>query len=161
MSRRWVANASPLILLGKAGRLSLRTGLCDELIVPERVVAEVGSKPDGRDTIESLRAGPGVRFEDERPVGPDIDRWDLGPGESQVLEVGRAIGDVRTVLDDREARRCAAALGVPTIGTLGVVLRAKRKGVIPMAGPVLDEVRRAGLYVSQDLVDRALEHLGE
>lgn len=47
MSRVWVVNASPLILLGKIDRVDLLSQLSDELIVPDVVVREVGAKPDG------------------------------------------------------------------------------------------------------------------
>ena len=41
MAERWVVNASPLILLGKAEVLRFLPSLCDELVVPAGVVAEV------------------------------------------------------------------------------------------------------------------------
>lgn len=89
-----------------------------------------------------------------RKVGP-------GRGESEVLALALKPGVWRAVVDDLEARRCAQALGARVIGTLGVVLRAKRKGLIPAARPVVDRLRRVGLYVSDELVERALTHLGE
>ena len=44
MSERWVVNAYPVIMLGKAGVIHLRPDLCDELVVPTGVVAEVKSE---------------------------------------------------------------------------------------------------------------------
>ena len=41
MPERWVVNASPVILLAKAGVIHLLPSLCDELVVPAGVVAEV------------------------------------------------------------------------------------------------------------------------
>ncbi len=38
---RWVVNASPVILLGKAGIIHLLPALCTELVVPSGVLAEV------------------------------------------------------------------------------------------------------------------------
>lgn len=67
----------------------------------------------------------------------------------------------RAVLDDLQARRCARTLGIPVIGTLGVVLRAKRHGIIGEARPVVARLREVGLYLSDELVERALAHLGE
>lgn len=43
MADRWVVNASPVILLGKAGVIHLLPSLCDELVVPVVVEAEVSS----------------------------------------------------------------------------------------------------------------------
>jgi predicted nucleic acid-binding protein len=42
-----------------------------------------------------------------------------------------------------------------------VVLRAKRKGVIESARPVIEHLRSVGLYASDSLVEQALAHLGE
>jgi predicted nucleic acid-binding protein len=65
------------------------------------------------------------------------------------------------VVDDLEARRCAHAIGVPIRGTLGLVLVARRHGLVPAARPLLEALRRAGLYLSDDLLDRALREVGE
>lgn len=161
MTRRWVANASPLILLGKVGQLGLLAELADEVVIPEMVAREVSAKPDGKQAIDELSRTSGVRLEPDRLVSKVIEAWDLGPGESQVLAVSDGGPGARAVLDDLEARRCAASIDVPVIGTLGVVLRAKRKGIVPAARPVLQRLRHEGLYVSTDLLEKALEHLDE
>jgi uncharacterized protein len=161
MSRVWVVNASPLILLGKIGRVDLLSELSDELIVPEIVAREVGTKPEGERTIFEAASLPGVRLQGEVSALSEVAAWNLGPGESQVLAVARGYSRSRAVLDDLEARRCAQSLGLPLIGTLGVVLRAKRKGVIVRARPVVEDLLRVGLYASDSLVQQALAHLGE
>jgi predicted nucleic acid-binding protein len=65
------------------------------------------------------------------------------------------------VLDDAAARSCAKAVGVEVIGTLGVVLRAKKKAIIPSAGDVLKALRMAGFYLDDDVVRAALVGVGE
>lgn len=161
MSRRWVANASPLILLGKAGQLGLLTQLADSLVVPEIVAHEMSAKPDGQAAIRELSSRAGVRIASDCLVSHLIEAWDLGAGESQVLALAEGDPDARAVLDDLEARRCAASIGIPVIGTLGVILRAKRKGVIPAARPILERLQHEGLYVSAELVEEGLAHVGE
>lgn len=161
MSRVWVVNASPLILLCKVGRVSLLSELSDELIVPELVAREVGAKPEGEHVIAELASLPGVRFEPEIATSAELMAWNLGRGESQVLALACAHRVSRAVLDDLEARRCAQSLGLPLIGTLGVVLRAKHKGVIGTARPLIEQLRGVGLYVSDSLIESALRHLGE
>lgn len=87
--------------------------------------------------------------------------WDLGPGETAVLAwaVGHPGG--LAVIDDQAARRCADVLGVPCIGTLGIVLRARRLGRIPAARPVLERLRAAGMYLSDRMLLPALALVGE
>jgi predicted nucleic acid-binding protein len=161
MSRVWVCNASPLILLGKINRVALLGDLSDVLVIPEAVTREVGAKPEGDRVISEIASLPGTRFEPEITISVDLAGWNLGRGESQVLALAAASPSSRAVLDDLEARRCAQTLGVPMIGTLGVVLRAKRKGVIDKARPVIEHLRQVGLYASDLLIERALAHLGE
>lgn len=161
MSRVWVVNASPLILLGKIGRVALLGELSDELIVPAVVAREVGAKPDGERIVSEIASLVGTRIEEDIITSPEIAAWNLGRGESQVLALAGTYPGSRAVLDDLEARRCAQSLGLPLIGTLGVVLRAKRKGVIERARPVIEHLRGVGLYASDTLVEQALAHLGE
>ena len=52
-------------------------------------------------------------------------------------------------------------MGVGVIGTLGLVARAKARRVIPLARPVLQELRASGLFLSDAIVERALREVGE
>jgi predicted nucleic acid-binding protein len=65
------------------------------------------------------------------------------------------------VIDDLEARRCAKAMGLAVIGTLGIVDRAKVAGLIERAGPVIQRLRETGLYASDEIVRRLLREVGE
>lgn len=161
MSRRWVVDASPLILLQKVGQIGLLHELCDELVVPEIVVREVGAKKDGVALIDRIASLPRARIETEVVDTAELRAWDLGRGESQVIALAALTPGARAVLDDLDGRRCAQAFGVPVIGTLGVVLRAKRRGALPTARPVIEHLRGVGLFVSDDLVEAVLSHLGE
>ena len=55
----------------------------------------------------------------------------------------------------------AAALGIPLLGTVALVLKAKQRGAIPVARPVLETLRRAGMYLSDAVLTRALATVGE
>jgi predicted nucleic acid-binding protein len=87
--------------------------------------------------------------------------WDLGPGETQVITQAIMNGADRVVIDDLEGRRCAKAMGLAIIGTLGIVGRAKAAGLIERAAPVIQRLQETGLYVSDDIVQRLLREVGE
>jgi hypothetical protein len=78
MSRRWVVNASPLILLGKIGYIALLGKLSDELIVPAGVAREVGAKPGGERVLAEVVSLPGTRMQAEVPISSELAAWDLG-----------------------------------------------------------------------------------
>ena len=63
------------------------------------------------------------------------------------------------VLDDAQGRKCARALGLPLIGTLGIVLRAKRLGRITSAAEVLRDLQKGGLHLDQQTITVALRRV--
>jgi predicted nucleic acid-binding protein len=85
----------------------------------------------------------------------------LGAGESAVLTWGYVNPGTEVIIDDLSARRCATTLGIPVRGTLGLVLTAKQQGIIPLARPVLEQLRLCGMYLSDRLMNQALAKVGE
>ena len=161
MAERWVVNASPVILLGKAGVIHLLPDLCDELVVPAGVVAEVKS---GRmaDAGRACLDGDGGRFvQAAPPLHVALASWNGGAGEAEVISWALAHPGFVAVLDDRAARRLAASQGVPLIGSLRVIVKAKERGLIPLARPALEKLRGSGAYVSDELIERAIALAGE
>ncbi len=65
------------------------------------------------------------------------------------------------VIDDRNGRRCARSLEIPLIGTLGLVLRAKKEGFIPEARPVVERLRESGMFLSDQVIKESLALVGE
>ena len=100
-------------------------------------------------------------IKDDLDVPSDILAWDLGAGETQVLIYGKRYGATRVVLDDLEARRCAKVKGLPIIGTLGLVGRAKQLGILNKARPVIERLCQNGLYATNELINWILNEVGE
>jgi predicted nucleic acid-binding protein len=97
------------------------------------------------------------------PAPPALRAWDLGPGETGALRValhGRA-REYGVILDDLQARRAAASLGVAVVGSLGVVMRAKRRGIVESARRLFGELRAAGLFATDELIEAAAREVGE
>ena len=65
------------------------------------------------------------------------------------------------VLDDRAARRCTACHGLAVIGSLGVVLRSKQRGLLDEAKPWITRLLEAGMFVDGKLLEQALDAVGE
>lgn len=99
-----------------------------------------------------------------RQAAPDIPstilQWRLGAGESATLALAQVHG-LPAVLDDLAGRKCAASLGIPVRGTLGIVLIAKQRGLIAEARTVIEDMMDTGLYLSRKVLDQALRRAGE
>jgi predicted nucleic acid-binding protein len=156
----WVANASPVIVLAKAGYLKLLTDLSKELLLPEAVAAEILGGPATDPARLALEAGWGLRI--AHTAAPDeLLDLRLGVGETAVLTVARERAPCTAILDDAAARASASVFGVSLIGTLGVVLRAKKKGIVPQAVEVLKALRAVGFHLDDRTIRLALERSGE
>ena len=162
--RIWVVNASPLILLGKLERLDLIEALAAQVMVPRAVVDEIAAGANDT-TAQSVLDWASRKVKPNIPVPGSILGWDLGAGESQVLAYCLAIpnqtGSHLAVLDDGEARAAAKVHGLGLVGSLGIILRARRAGLIPAARPLIDKLLVCGSYLSADLVQQALHKVGE
>lgn len=160
MTKSLVVNASPLILLGKAGQLHWVSGL-GRVMIPEAVVREIHAG-GADDPASQWLAGEGANFiTPDAPENPNLAAWDLGAGETAVIARALCHPGAEAILDDAAARRCAAAHGVPVRGTLSLVLLAKRRGFIPACQPVFVRLTAAGLFVTEALINKVLEAAGE
>jgi predicted nucleic acid-binding protein len=78
-----------------------------------------------------------------------------------VLAWARAHPGTEAICDDLAARRCAKTLGIPVRGTVGIVLLAKQRGVVPAARPIMERIVRSGMYLSDRALNDALALVGE
>lgn len=160
MPEIWVVNASPVIVLARVDQLHLLKDLSDELLLPEAVLAEVLAGPESDPARLALAAG-WATGQAPAAIRNEVLEWGLGAGETAVIALAMDRPGSTAVLDDSAARACAKTFGVPILGTLGVVLRAKKRGLISSAADVLRSVRSAGLYLDEQVIRLALGRIGE
>lgn len=147
-----VVDASPLILLNAVDQLQILAGISTNLVIPAAVVSELEAGSEKDRAAEAVRQLPEADLVEVR-AKPSVQAWSMGAGETSVLSHAQSMPGFTCVLDDRAARRCARALAVPTIGTLGLVLAAEEFGLIPSARVVLEEMQARGFYLSTRLLE--------
>lgn len=150
-----VSDTSPLTALLTVGQSDILPKLFDEVIVPEAV------------RVELLRSHPrlpewlhvaGVK--DTARVKQYLESVDVG--EAEAIELALELRADRLLIDERKGRNLAVQEGLSVIGLLGVVLLAKRKGLIPSARALLQRMDdEAGIYLSAEIRDAALKSVGE
>lgn len=156
-----VVNASPLIFLARGGHLDLLAKLADRTIVPQPVATELQARGDTDRTVLALTRCKWLEIVSAPPIPADVQSWGLGLGESSVLALAQQHSTATVVMDDLAGRRCATSMGLPVLGTLGVVLNAKRKGLVPLARPIMEDLVRSGMYLSRNLLEQVLGLVGE
>lgn len=153
-----VCDSGPLIALGRLDRLGLLFDLFQDVQVPRAVLAECVLRPELADAqrIQSAVTTGLLRLCEAQPVRVD----GLGAGESAAIGLAIEIG-AALLADDLAARHHAQGLGLTVIGTLGVLVRAKRKGLVPAVRPLVEQLRASGQRLSHSAVAEALTAAGE
>jgi predicted nucleic acid-binding protein len=99
---------------------------------------------------------------DSGPIPSAVKQLRIDPGEEAVLAWALAHPGTLTIIDDRRGRRAAASLNIPTIGTFGLILEAKRRAIIPAARPVVERLlHTTSWYLSVPFREAALARVGE
>jgi len=148
-----VADAGPLIALGRLDRLTLLTAVFQQIQVPHAVLAECLLR---RDLADARRIEAAVADGWLLPCeGATIEAAGLGAGERAAIGRAREIG-AALLADDQAARACAAQYGLVTIGTLGVLVKAHRIGLAPNLPTLIDELRASGYWLSDAAITQAL-----
>ena len=155
-----VVNTGPLVALAACGHIELLHSLHARVIVPAPVVAELehGRLVPGSVTVDlpewievlSLQATPSPLL-----------RAILDDGEAAVISLAAEVGCQLVLIDERRGRRVARLAGLEVTGTVGVLLRAKRKGLLATVKPSLETMRSHGVWISNRLVEFTLREAKE
>lgn len=144
-----VSNSSPLIAFADIGQLNLLPAIFGSVLVPPAVATEIAPSiqklPDWLQVQALRRAIPAV-----------VVHRSLGVGEREALALAIETKADRVVLDDLPARRVARSLNLSVTGTVGVLLVAKRHGLIVSVRPHLDALLGKSFFVGSELYDEVL-----
>lgn len=155
-----ISNTSPLCYLQMAGALHLLPRIFRTIVIPQAV----------RDELEAgRRQGIGVPDPEELPwirvretqIDPAVARFELGHGESAVLSLARTVEDPLVILDDGPARRAARVLGLPSVGTLGILLVAKDLALLAEVQTIVSQLEALGFRMTPALKLAVLRRAGE
>jgi uncharacterized protein len=155
-----VANAGPLISLARIGRLDLLPALFGQIFVPPAVYREV-TEDDSLPGAGALAQAGWLKKTEVMDLGAvrGLSFW-LDAGEAEALTLARQL-DMTVAIDEKRGRRLSAELGVPQTGTVGILIAAKSRGLIPSVRPLLDQLMESGIRLSSRLYEQACSLAGE
>jgi len=161
MPKKWVVNASPIISLTKINKASFLIELCDELLIPKGVAEEIDRGTEDDPARVWLQQFAGAYVKDVGSIDAVISAWDLGRGETEVINWAFTNPGWTPVLDDRAARNCVHSLNRRVFGTIGILIMAKKQQKIEAINPLLIQLDQIGFRISRDLFDTAADLAGE
>jgi len=157
-----VSDTSPLLYLGRIGQLDLLPKLFSRINVPEQVVWELDAgRLIHRDTLDP-RQFPWIDIVPVSAIKMEaLPLNTLGPGERAVIAYAVHNPNTVVALDDRQARLLAAKLNLPIVGLVGILLKAKRAGMLSAVKPYLDAAQSRGFFLHPATYAQALVSAGE
>ena len=157
-----VTNSRPVIALAVVGQLDLLGALYGSVLIPGAVWSEVTEVGARRPGAHELASASWVERVDVDPPPDRLLTEELGAGEAEAVTLAVRRGARLLLLDDRRARRIAEiAYGLRVKGAAGVLVAAKRRGLIAAVRPLLEAMRIHGYHLSQRLIDSACREAGE
>ncbi len=155
-----VSNSTCIIALLRVEKLSILKDLFDGILIPDEVYREI--YVDGKEGFMELERSDFFevkKIKNKRFFNLLRGLIDDGEAASIILALEKDANLI--ILDDKDARKIAEKLGLKVTGTAGVLLLAKKKGIIKEIKPILEEMRMNGFYLSDDITKIVLREAGE
>lgn len=158
-----VSNSSPLMNLAIVGHLEILRELFNTISIPEEVWSELTI--EGRDkpgTKEIIQASWIKRVPIKNMDLFQLLQRDLDDGESEAITLAVENRANLILLDETDARNIAEFYRLPKVGIIGILMRAKKLGLIKEIKPILLLLRnKANFWIKQDLYQKILSEMGE
>ncbi len=159
-----IADAGPLIALSRIGHLQLLQHLFHEVVITETIRDEVlvNHHNLGKEIIEKAIKDEWIivkkiSLKTWQPLNPGVDA-----GESSAIFLAiQSPESTLLLMDDQAGRAEAFYHKLSVIGTAAVIGMAKEQGVISSAKTVLHELREAGYYIGDAIIQTVLKDIGE
>ena len=162
------SNTTPFIALSAIGQLELLPKLFDRVHVVPHVVRECAAGGAVRVPALTTLAWVNIVAVDETidpmPLLAPLDigeKWTLHAAKLASANVTLPTEITRVIIDERIARNVAERLGLAVTGTLGVLLKAKERGLIPSFSAAARAMREEGIFYNEALIARLAKSIGE
>jgi hypothetical protein len=155
-----IADAGPLIALARLHQIGLLPQLFGRVLVTDIVFRECAGRSDFLESALIQEAA--ARKQLELCDAPDFSAFaqKIDAGEASAIAVAIDLG-CGVLMDDKAGRKMAENAGVPVIGTVGVLVLAKRKGLVPLVKPQLEKLAVSGYFLGEEIISAALAATGE
>ncbi len=154
-----VADCSALVALAVCDSLNLLERLFDSVVVPEAVYHEA-TQPDKKQAqaLKIFLQGKVRQVNMQNYVF--LDAY-ADAGETEAMLLYKQLAADKLLIDDKRGRKVAKINQISTIGSLGVLLTAKEKGLVVEVAPLLRKIEQSDIYLSPNLLATVLELAGE
>lgn len=155
-----VSNTTPIISLLKIGKLIILKKLYTKIIVPQEVYNEIenGKEKEYYTDLSLLDWIEVIPIKDKKSIFYFLD---LDKGEAETIILAIEIKADLVIIDEKLGRFHAKHADLKITGTLGILLKAKKQGIIKKIKPLLLELKEKGIWLNDNLFEKVLILAGE
>ena len=150
-SKDVIVDTSCLVLLHKIEELNILKNLFEKIYITSEIKKEFG---------EGLPKW--IKIEDPKDDNyQKVLEIEIDKGEASALALSIDLPNSIIVLDDHKARKVASKINLSYTGTFGILLRAKKNGIIKELKPIVEKIRNTDFRFSDELFVLLLKEAGE
>lgn len=155
-----VSNTTPIISLLKLSRLDLLEKLYSQISIPNAVYQEIeaGKNKKYYQDLSKIDWINIVEIKDKQAVKYFID---LDIGEAEAIVLATEVNADLIILDEKLGRFHAKHAELKVTGTIGILIKAKKQGLIEKLSPLLKELTDKDVWISDNLKKEILKQVGE
>lgn len=146
-----IADSSCLIALSNIQKLDLLEQVFGKISITKEVASEFGLVLPSWISVEAINNNK--LFEEIKTF------LDKGEASSIVLAIEHP-GSL-LIIDEVDGRRAAQKYSVQITGTIGIIGLAKQKGIIKSVKPLINDLKKAGFRLSEELENKFLKQNNE
>ena len=146
-----ISDTSCFIALSKIEALNLLFMLYKHIVTTDEIAQEFGENLP--EWVEVISVSDKTK---QQLLEMQVDK-----GEASAIALALESENPFLILDDHKARKLARNLNLNHTGTIGVILAAKQRGIIPSIKPLLEKIKQTNFHISPDLELQALIQANE
>lgn len=151
MPKTIISDTSCFIILSKINELDLLHKVYGQITTTIDIAVEYGETlPDWVEIIEVK----------DKPKQTLLE-LQIDKGESSAIALALEIPNSTIILDDIKARKIADKLGLIYTGTIGVIIKAKLKGILPSIRPIINKIKQTDFRLTEEIELQALKQANE
>jgi predicted nucleic acid-binding protein len=158
-----VSNTSPITNLSAIGKLDILQQLYSKIIITPEVFEELTQWGDAIPGAKEVKIANWIEVQSANNISLiESLQNELDTGESSAIALALELNADWLIIDEQLGRQVAIDSNLRITGILGILIEAKRQGLIPLVKPILDDlINIASFWVNPSLYNRILAMVRE
>jgi predicted nucleic acid-binding protein len=151
-----ISDASPINVLIRIDLIHILPSLYQRVVIPCDVRDEL-SDPAAPEAVRAFVKNPPAWLEIRQPVSLLL-LFGLGKGEVAAISLAHEVKSPLLLVDDRRGRRAAQRLGIPIVGTLGILEQAANQKLVEFRSTI-SRLRTTDFKIAEKLIEDAIKRV--